>query len=725
MAHHVSIRRGKPPLGSKSADVKPIRRVRHISFAPSTAALHIWETTREIIMHKFILAMLTTCCATVAIAQTPKDQLEAPPANAQKWSIVSTGGQHGQSFVWRAADGTLKGRESLLLRGQVWEIDSVLASSSFGQPVKLVVRGVTPQGDAAETFSITDGMATWKSQVDGASAVADQRYYNAFGGPIALTADLAERLVAAPNMTLRLLPGGEARAEPLTTLTVGTGAKRQTITAYVLTGLSTSPVPFWMDANGRFFGINFGLAWLPAGYEDALKPTEAAQDAALAVRTAQLAKTLPKTPTGPVAFENVRIYDADAKRFLTGQTVVVSGSKITAVGPAARTKIPADAQRMPTAGMTLVPGLWDVHMHVGNDYTGFQELSLGVTSVRDPGNSDSATIDRRTRWAKGDLLFPTVYASSLIDGKGPNSAQVANIATTLDEAIGWVRKAKENGFVGIKIYGTFNPTWVKATVAEARKLGLHVHGHIPQGMRPIEAINAGYDEITHINWVIMQGMPDSVIQASNGIARFEGPGRYAKDLDLDAAPMRTMIATMAKRKIASDPTAIAFESLYVPENGDLSPSYAPFVGTLPPASERGFRQGGFKVPEGLTRADYRASWAKMVALIGKMHKAGVPINAGTDGSGIEIVHELEIYQQAGMTPAEALYTATLSPAKLVGQDKTTGSIKVGKVADLVLVEGDPSVRIGDLRQTRTVMLGGKLLDADALRAAAGYSGRPK
>ncbi|SDC44017.1 Amidohydrolase family protein [Sphingomonas sp. YR710] len=131
------------------------------------------------------------------------------------------------------------------------------------------------------------------------------------------------------------------------------------------------------------------------------------------------------------------------------------------------------------------------------------------------------------------------------------------------------------------------------------------------------------------------------------------------------------------------------------------------------------------MPKDLTRADYRASWAKMVELLGRMRKAGVPIVAGTDGSGIEIIHELEIYTSAGFTPAEALAAATIVPAKLVGQDQHTGSIKVGKTADLVLVEGDPSVRIGDLRQTRVVMLDGKLLDADALRSAAGFSGRPK
>ena len=95
----------------------------------------------------------------------------------------------------------------------------------------------------------------------------------------------------------------------------------------------------------------------------------------------------------------------------------------------------------------------------------------------------------------------------------------------------------------------------------------------------------------------------------------------------------------------------------------------------------------------LKREDYRASWAKMVGLLTKMHKAGIPIVAGTDGSGIEIVHELEIYEEAGFTAGEALAAATIVPARLVGQDKHTGSIKMGKAADLVLVEGDPSSQI--------------------------------
>jgi len=345
--------------------------------------------------------------------------------------------------------------------------------------------------------------------------------------------------------------------------------------------------------------------------------------------------------------------------------------------------------------------------------------------VRDPGNDDLRTLERRKRAAAGALLTPHVYASSLIDGKGTYTAQVANVATSEAEAIALVDKAKANGFTGVKFYGTFNPAWLPASIREAHKLGLHVHGHIPAGMRPVDAIAAGYDEITHINWVMMQAMPASVIPVSNGIMRFEGPGRYAKDVRLEDPAIETIIGAMVSKRIYHDPTMVAFESLYVPENGDLSPAYAPFLGTLPPTTERSFRTGGFAVPRGLTRADYRASWAKMVGLLGKMHQAGVPLVAGTDGFGIELVRELEIYVEAGLTPAQALAAATIVPARLVHQDGKTGSVKVGKTADLVLVDGDPSTRIGDLRQTRVVMLDGKLLDTDALRKAAGYSGRPK
>jgi hypothetical protein len=675
---------------------------------------------------KSVIVCVAMLLSSTVLAQTPTDQLAKPPADARHYVIQSTGGKHGDSYAWVNADGTRMARESMNLRGQVWELDYSGTAGPDGMPVKMTIRGVTPTGDAAETFEISGGTASWKSQIDsGSAAYTAPAFYASMGGPFDTSAWFLEKLLAAPGRTMKLLPGGEARAEKLTTLDVGQGVNKQTVTLWSMTGISTSPIPVWADANDKFFAASFGIAWIPEEYASEQKRLEEAQTAALAAIAPANVKALLKTPTGPVAFTNVKLYDADNVRFVSGQTVVVDKGLIAAIGPAGSTKVPSGAQVFDGTGKTLVPGLWDVHMHVGNDFTGVQELSMGVTSVRDPGNDDAQTIDRRQRAAAGQLLFPNVYASSLIDGKGTYTAQVANAVGSEAEAVEAVRAAKAKGMVGVKFYGTLNKDWLPAAIAEAKRLGLHVHGHIPVGMRPLDAIKAGYDEVTHVNWVMMQAMPDSVIGVSNGIARFEGPGRYAKDVDLDGPEMTAMIDAMAKGKIYSDPTMIAFESLYVPENGELSPSYAPFVGTMPPTTERGFRTGGFAVPKDLTRADYRASWAKMVGMIGKMHKAGVPIIAGTDGSGIEIIHELEIYGEAGMTPAEALATATIAPARMLKVDGKTGSIKVGKVADMVLVEGDPEKHIGDLRQTRTVVLGGKLLDADALRTAAGFSGRPK
>src|SRR5262245_58747121 len=673
----------------------------------------------------FFLATITAVASSVVLAQVPASELAKPPANARHFVIQSTGGKHGDSWSWVTADGTRMGRESMNLRGQVFELDSRGKPGPDGMPSTIAIRGVTPTGDAGETFSISAGTARWKSPSDRGSAnYSAAAFYVSQAGPIDTSAWLLETLLARPDKTMSLLPGGSARAVKLADIDVGSGAAKQTITLWAISGISTSPLPVWADANNKFFGVAFGLAWLPEAYAGEQARIQDAQASAMAAQAPALLKSLVTVPAGPVAFRSVRLFDAEGVRFLANQTVVVDKGIITVSGAAGAVTVPAGAQVIDGRGKTLVPGLWDCHMHVGDDYTGLQELSMGVTSIRDPGNDDVRTIDHRTRAAAGSLLTPHVYPSSLIDGKGTYTAQVANVATSEAEAVALVDKAKANGFTGVKFYGTLNPAWLARSIAEAHKLGLHVHGHIPAGIRPLDAINAGYDEITHINWIMMQAMPDSVIRESNGILRFEGPGRYARDVNLEGAAMKTMIGTMASKQIYSDPTMVAFESLYVPENGDLSPSYAPFVGTLPPTTERGFKSGGFAVPKDLTRADYRASWAKMVDLLGRMHKAGVPIVAGTDGAGIELVHELEIYVQAGFTPAEALAAATIVPARLVRQERTAGSIKVGKAADLVLVDGDPSTKIGDLRQTRLVMLDGKLLDADALRGAAGFSGRP-
>jgi len=614
-------------------------------------------------------------------------------------------------------------RMSLNLRGKIWEEEEATTVGADGTISDYRLRGTSPNGDIGETFSIAGGTATWKSPFDAGSApYVPPAHYLAAGWSLKGGDLPIEWLVRHPEHDLDLLPGGTAHLEKLATLVVGQGAARQTVTAWAVVGIAGTPFPVWTDYQGEVFAWVGALTTIRVGYEDAQPTLQEAQDVALAARSPILARELATVPATPVAFVDVRAF-VDGSRFVEHQTVIVADGKIVAVGPVAEVKVPAGAKIFPGTGKTLVPGLWDCHMHVSDDYTGPSELSLGVTSVRDPGNIFALTQARRERRAAGNLLFPHVYASTLIDGKGPNSAQIGVVVNSLKEALAAVGQAKADGQTGVKFYGTFDPSWVAPAAAEAHRLDLHVHGHLPAGMRTKEAIDAGYDEITHIYFVAMQAMPQEVVTHSNGIQRFQGIGRYAKDMDLDAEPMKSLMATMAQRKIVVDPTLVVVESVFVPDNGDLSPAYAPFVGSLPPAVERAFRQGGFQPEGGATRADFRASFRKLEELVGRLHRAGVPIVAGTDGSGLELVRELELYVESGFTPAEALAAATIVPAQMVRADGHTGTLAVGKDADLVLVDGDPSRSIGDLRHVHAVMMDGKLMDADKLRAAVGISKR--
>jgi imidazolonepropionase-like amidohydrolase len=244
-------------------------------------------------------------------------------------------------------------------------------------------------------------------------------------------------------------------------------------------------------------------------------------------------------------------------------------------------------------------------------------------------------------------------------------------------------------------------------------------------MRTLDAINAGYDEITHIYFSTMQAMPDEVVAKSNTTMRMLGPGKYFQDVNLDAEPTKTVIRTMAEKHIVLDPTLVVVEGVLLAKAGTVAPAYAPYIGTLPAATERGFKGGPIPYLPGMTRADAEASVHHMQEYVAKLLHSGVPIVAGTDGFGMEIVRELELYVDGGMTTAEALATATIIPARNVKADKRTGSIAVGKEADLLLVDGDPEAKIGDLRHVDQVMSDGVLMDGDALRTEAGFSGRPK
>jgi predicted amidohydrolase YtcJ len=194
-------------------------------------------------------------------------------------------------------------------------------------------------------------------------------------------------------------------------------------------------------------------------------------------------------PSGkPVAFTNVRAF-VGGDHFADGQTVVVDNGVITQVGPAATTKVPKGAHVIDGTGKTLVPGLWDSHQHVSDDASGASLMALGITSVRDPGNTNALTMARAVRRSAGELLSPRLSVRAARRQRTQHRAirQCRHHAGRSDRDR---RQGQSGRLHRDQTLWTFDPAWVPATVAEAHRLGLHVHGHPPAGMRPTDAIAA-------------------------------------------------------------------------------------------------------------------------------------------------------------------------------------------------------------------------------------------
>ncbi|WP_339541517.1 hypothetical protein, partial [Pseudomonas sp. RA_15y_Pfl1_P12] len=193
------------------------------------------------------------------------------------------------------------------------------------------------------------------------------------------------------------------------------------------------------------------------------------------------------------------------------------------------------------------------------------------------------------RRAAGDLLAPDGKVSVIIDRKDPLAAQGALTVSSAAEAVAAVDKIKAAGLWGAKFYTSMNPAWIAPAAAEAHRLGLHVHGHVPAGMRPLDAVRAGYDEVTHINFILMQAMPQDVVDKANTAARLEGPAKYGKDVDLNSPAMPSFYAELAKRHTIIEPTLTVWEPVMTSDGSSISPEYAPFADVAPPSVVRGWK----------------------------------------------------------------------------------------------------------------------------------------
>ncbi|WP_380871995.1 hypothetical protein ACFB49_29500 [Sphingomonas sp. DBB INV C78] len=651
-----------------------------------------------------------------------------PPAGARHFVISSTAAKHGDIWSWTMPDGRIAYRMSMSLRGWITETDELITVGNDGRATTIAIRGFTDSGDATEDFTVdANGTARWKTAVDSGSAPFAGKRYNTYGGPLLAAERDVEALVTAGDKGIDLLPTGHA------SITIGESVElagprgAKTVKLAFIKGYGFAPSPVWLDGDNKYFGIAGTISLLPEGYEANGPKLKDVQDKATAAMVRAVAhKMLVPANRTPSLIDHVLMFDSTTGQYLPERAVLIVDGKIAAVGAAGSIKAPSGATVIDGRGKTLTPGLWDSHLHVGgDDWNLLQNVATGITNYRSPGSTIEDAQDIFKRRAAGDLIAPDGKVAVIIDRKDPLAAQGALAVSSAEEAVAAVDKIKAAGLWGVKFYTSMNPAWIAPAAAEAHKLGLHVLGHVPAGMRPLDAVRAGYDEVTHINFIMMQAMPQDVVDKANTAARLEGPAKYGKDVDLDSPEMKAFYAELAKRRSIIDPTLTVWEPSLTSDGSAISPPYAPFADVAPASVVRGWKIGGYPLFDGLTRDDFRKSFRKMVDLVGRLHTAGVTVVAGTDGYGLELVRELELYEQAGLSNAEALQSATIIPARMTGMFDRTGSIEPGKTADIILVDGDVSKDLANLRHVQTVFLDGYRLDGAALRQASGLNGVPK
>jgi len=675
-------------------------------------------------MHNGIALIALLTLATSAGPDTASRRHVAATAAADdtlRYTALFSGKRAGSMSTARQGNG-LRVQYEFNDRGRGPRLTEQLVLDPSGVPSQLEILGHGYLKDSVEEhFRVANGVATWENPLEGAgTSRSPGSFYIGVNGTPAEGGVLARALLAAPQHTLSLLPGGEAKIEKVRDLKVaGRNGDSTSVTLYAIAGLDLTPSAIWLDSNGEFFGaVSSWSSTIRDGYEPSLPALLAAQDKENTARFERLAKTLAHRPTGPVAFTHAAVFDADSARVRPGMTVVVTGDRITAVGPDASVKVPTGADVIDATGRTLIPGMSDMHVHVGNPgQDGLMNIAAGVTAARDLGNDTTAVTDSKRKYDAGTLIGPRLMLAGLIDSPGPFQAPTNTFASTPDEARHLVDRFAALGYEQVKMYSSLKPELVPVIAQAAHAKGMRVSGHVPSTMLAEQVVMQGYDEIQHANFLMLNFM--DTVRDTRSMARFTAVAAHGAEIDPSSERVQRFIKLLLSHHTVIDPTLGAFEDMFVARPGHPSVSFGMVSNRFPAQFRRGLLGGGLPVPNGMDQR-YRDSFAAMVKMVGAMYRAGVPIVAGTDGlPGFLYDRELELYVQAGIPPAQVMRIATLGAARVMKHDDQRGSIAVGKLADLALVRGDPTQRISDVRNVETVMRGGVLFKSADLYGALG------
>ena len=671
------------------------------------------------------LSFIFTCFVACLMAQQQQSPLPDLPTDIPKDAIIrmvlTDGTPSGQDVIWKSSDGTIHEFSQFNDRGRGPKIYTTYRLDARGLVVAEVSQGVDyMKNPVEERFSIASGEAAWKNQAeDEKQANASGKFYIDLNGGAESSAILARALLKNGGK-LPVLPSGEASIRKMQSVSFEDGTQKRTASLYEITGLGFTPNYLWLDENQQFMAsISGWFALIQRGFESAVPTLRESQQQSDDARSAELSLKLTHKPSGDLVVTNVTVFDSQTGTLVPNQRVTVNGDRIFAVEPEDGQATSATSQTINGKGKILLPGLWDMHAHLVAD-TAFLDIATGVTTVRDLGNPIDDLTKLRREIDGGSQIGPRVVSAGLIDGPGPYQGPIKVLAATPEEARQCVDRYADLGYVQIKIYSSVKPELVPVIVEEAHKRGLRVSGHVPSGMIAEQFVRDGVDEIQHMNFIFLNFMPD--VKETRTPARFIEPGKRGGDLDLNSQAVNDFIALLKQHHIVLDPTMGVWENTYLDRPGQISRIDAAIFDRLPVQAQRGSKSGGgaLDATDPATDKQYRAAYANMVRMLKKLYDSGVQIVAGTDaGSGYAFDRELEIYNEAGIPATEVLRMATLEAATIMHKDRDFGSITAGKYADMILVNGDPTKKISDIRHVDAVIKNGNVYRPSEMYPAFG------
>jgi imidazolonepropionase-like amidohydrolase len=517
---------------------------------------------------------------------------------------------------------------------------------------------------------------------------------------------------------LATFPSGRVKIEPRGQDTIKIDGKEQTFDRYTVQGLIWGLETLWFDSRRNLVAeISTDAEFdhfeaIRDGYESGLGTFVGRAGADEMAALADISKGISGSRAEKIALVGGTLIDGRGAAPEPDSVVLIEKGRIVAAGPKSRVKIPGGTRKIDARGKFILPGLWDMHAHFEQVEWGPIYLAAGATTVRDCGNEFEFITAVRDAIASGHGLGPRILAAGIVDGTGPLAIGVARVDTP-EEAKMWVDKYHDAGFQQMKIYSSVKLEEVKDVAAEAHRLGMTVTGHVPEGLNAYQVIEAGQDQINHVPY-IADIMTPPLPQNATRTDRLNAEA----SIDLNSPEAKKAISFLVQHRTVLDPTVALFE-FFTASSAKPPVSIEPGVAKVAPELQAILAEAGPPPPNA---AVHEKLVQKYIEIIGALHRAGVPIVAGTDQTvpGYSLYREIELYVQAGFTPMEAIQAATIVPARVMGLDKELGTVEAGKRADVIVVDGNPLESIHNIRKVEFVITNGVMYNCAELWKSVGF-----